>query len=157
MFRGLQEGAPLLFPILPAEASLSKKPRRSKRKSCYPSDLTDDQWALIEPLVPKPCGRGRPPAHPSREVVNAILYVVSTGCPWRYMPADLPPRGTAYHWFHKWMEDGTWNSIHDALVVAMRRRANRPDPPTAAIIDSQSVKADEKGGPANRATMEARR
>ena len=124
----------------------------------YPSDLTDAQWALLEPLVVRPRradGRGRPPEVDLREVVNAILYVLHEGCRWRALPHDLPAWGTVYWYFAQWTDDGTLVRIHDALRRQVREQAGRDPEPSAVIIDSQSVKATEKGGTS--ATTRARR
>ena len=124
----------------------------------YPSDLTDAQWALVEPLVVRPRradGRGRPPDVDLREVVNAVLYVLHEGCRWRALPHDFPAWGTVYWYFAKWTDDGTLVRIHDALRRQVRAQAGRDPDPSAVIIDSQSVKATEKGGMS--ATMPERR
>ena len=112
----------------------------------YPSDLTDPEWAHVEPLIP-PAKRGGDRRHvDEREVVNGMMYVLSTGCQWRAIPKDLPPRSTLYDYFDRWSCDGTLDRIHDALYVKCREAAAREASPTAAIIDSQSVKSAEKGG-----------
>jgi len=109
----------------------------------YPSDLADAEWAVIGPLLPapRPGGRGRPPAHPRRVIVEAILYVTRTGCAWRYLPADFPPWPTVYWYFARWRDDGTLARLHDGLRAAARQAAGRAPAPTAAVIDSQSVRA----------------
>ncbi len=121
----------------------------------YPSDLTDAQWAVLEPLLPPPKPTGRPRVVDRRELVNAILYVLRTGCPWRHLPHDLPKWSTVQSCFRRWRLDGTWERVHDALREQVRERAGRARAPSAAIVDSQSVKTTEKGGPA--ATRPARR
>src|SRR5271156_1710236 len=112
----------------------------------YPSDLTAAEWALVESLIPpaKRGGRGR--EVDVREVVNGIMYVLSTGCQWRYIPKDLPPRSTLHDYLSRWNYDGTLIKIHHELYVACREQAGRQASPTAAVIDSQSVKSAEKGG-----------
>jgi transposase len=115
----------------------------------YPSDLTDEEWALIEPLIPPAKRGGNKRRVDIREVVNGIMYVLSTGCQWRYIPKDLPPRGTVYSYFDLWIYDGTLDRIHNALYEKCREQAGREASPTACIIDSQSVKSAEKGGPAS--------
>jgi transposase len=112
----------------------------------YPSDLTVEEWALIGPLFPPAKRGGNKRRVNLREVVNALLYVLSTGCQWRAIPKDLPPRSTVYDYFDLWDWDGTLKRIHEALYVACREREQRDASPTAAIIDSQSVKSAEKGG-----------
>ncbi len=115
------------------------------RRQAYPSDLTDAQWVLLEPLVREhdPVGPGRPATVDLREVVNALLYIKQTGCPWRYLPHDLPPRSTVHYYFAKWTADGTLEMIVQRLRERSRRRAGREAQPTAAIIDSQTVKTAE--------------
>ena len=115
----------------------------------YPSDLTEAQWAELAPLVERPRradGRGRPRRVELREVVDAILYVLHEGCRWRALPHDFPPWETVYWYFAKWSDDGTLVRIHDALRRRTREAAGRDPEPSALVIDSQSVKASEKGG-----------
>jgi transposase len=112
----------------------------------YPSDLTDEEWALIGPLIPpaKPGGNKR--SVDEREVVNGVMYILSTGCQWAALPKDLPPRSTVNDYFRRWDDDGTLDRMHHTLYVQCRELAGREASPTAAIIDSQSVKSAEKGG-----------
>jgi transposase len=125
----------------------------------YPSDLTDAEWALVGPMIPPARRGGRPRDVNVREVVNAIFYVLSTGCQWQALPKDLPPKSTAHHYFMLWDWDGTLERIHHALYVAVREGEGREASPTAAVIDSQSAKAAQKGALrlTRRAMMRARR
>jgi transposase len=113
----------------------------------YTSDLTDAEWALLEPFLPPPRDRGRPRSWPMREVVNAISYVTRSGGPWRLLPSDFPPWPTVYRWFAAWRDDGLFARMNHVLVMADRERSGRAASPTAAVIDSQSVKTTEAGGP----------
>jgi transposase len=115
----------------------------------YPSDLTDAEWALVEPSIPPARRGGRRREVDVREVLNGILYVLSTGCQWRAVPKDLPPRSTLFDYFDLWNWDGTLGRIHEELYVKCREASGREASPTACIIDSQSVKSAEKGGPAS--------
>ena len=112
----------------------------------YPSDLTDAEWALVEPLIPPAKHGGRHREINVREVLNAIFYVLSTGCQWQALPKDLPPKSTAHNYFTLWEWDGTLERIHHALYVALREKEGREASPSAAVIDSQSAKAAQKGG-----------
>jgi transposase len=115
----------------------------------YPSDLTDQEWGLIEPVIPAAKRGGRKRTVNVREVVNGIMYVLSTGCQWRYVPGDLPPRSTLHEYLQRWDYDGTLAKIHHALYHKCRAQADRAASPTMGIIDSQTVKGAEKGGPAS--------
>ena len=123
----------------------STSPASWQRRRRYPSDTTDTEWALIEPLLPPPActqaSGGRPEAHPRREVVDAIRYLVHNGCVWRALPADFPPWRTVYGWFARWAADGTMDRVHDTLREQVRVADGRNPQPSAAIIDSQSVRA----------------
>ena len=125
----------------------------------YPSDLTDAEWALVEPLIPPAKRGGRRRSVNLREVLNAIFYVLSTGCQWNALPKDLAPKSTVYDYLDLWDWDGTLERIHHTLYVAVREREGREASPTAAIIDSQSVKGAQKGALRStpRATMRARK
>ena len=116
----------------------------SKRR--YPSDLTDAQWALVEPLLSGVKPGGRPLAHALREVVNAILYLVRTGCSWRRLPKDFPPWETVYWHFKRWRDDGSSETLHDALREQLRAAERRAAKPTAAIIDAQSINGADTVG-----------
>ena len=133
--------------------------RYDRSRLRYPSDLTDEEWALVEPLIAPAKRGGAKRTVDVREVVNGLMYILSTGCQWRAIPKDLPPRSTLYDYFDLWSWDGTLNRIHDALYLRCREAASREASPTAAIIDSQSVKSAEKGGPRSirRATTRARK
>jgi transposase len=113
----------------------------------FASDLTDAEWAVLEPLLPPPSAVGRPPAWPMRELVNAIFYVLRGGVAWRMLPDCFPPRQTVYGWFAAWRDAGVWQSITQHLVMLDRERVGREASPRAAVIDSQSVKTTEAGGP----------
>src|SRR5918997_611186 len=116
-----------------------------ERRKAYPSDLTAAQWALLEPLLAEQAsdGPGRPAQVPLREVVNALLYLKQTGCPWRYLPHDLPPRSTVHYYFAQWTADGTLEEVNRHLREQRRRRAGRAAQPTAGILDSQTAKSAE--------------
>src|ERR1700751_3789099 len=117
---------------------------RSKLRS--PSDLTDEEWGLIRPLIPPAKRGGNKRTVDEREIVNGLMYILSTGCQWGSLPKDLPPRSTVNDYFCRWDYDGTLECIHQVLYVKCRELAGRDASPTAAIIDSQSVKSAEKGG-----------
>ena len=121
--------------------------RYDRSKLRYPSDLTDEEWTLIKPDIPRAKRGGNKRTVNVREVVNGLMYVLSTGRQWRAVPKDLPPRSTISHYFCRWQHDGTLARLHHALYVRCREHASRKARPTAAIIDSQSLKSTEKGLP----------
>jgi putative transposase len=116
------------------------------RSPPYPSDLSDEEWKLLEPLLPSPAHTGRKRKYELREIVNAIFYLLRSGCTWRMLPRDLPPWQVVYWHFAKWRSTGVWQRINDALRTELRVRDGREAEPSAAIMDSQSVKTTEKGG-----------
>ena len=120
--------------------------RYDRSKLRYPSDVTDEEWALIVALTPPAKRGGNKRTVIEREIVNGLMYILSTGCQWAALPKDLPPRSTVNDYFLRWDHDGTLERIHHALYVKCREKAGRESSPTAAIIDSQSVKSAEKGG-----------
>jgi transposase len=125
------------------------RPRYDRDKLRYPSDLTNEEWSLVEPVIPPAKHGGRKREVDVREVVNGIMYVLSTGCQWRYIPKDLPPKSTVHDYLTRWNYDGTIEKMHDALYMQCREAIGREASPTACVIDSQSVKSAEKGGPAS--------
>ena len=123
------------------------------KKRRYPTDLTERQWRLVEPLLPEPPPgpAGRPPKHSKREIVNAILYQVRAGGSWRMLPKDFPPWETVYGYFARWRDDGTLDALHDALREQVRaRREGRKPAPSAGIVDSQTLKGADTVGSASR-------
>lgn len=129
----------------------------STPRPSYPSDLSDGQWQQIAAVLPGAKGgrTGRPRTYALREIWNAIFYQARTGCAWRYLPHDLPPWGDVWDHFCRWRDDGTLELVHDALREEVRLRAGREATPSAAIIDSQTVKTPQKGG--TTVTMRARK
>jgi putative transposase len=116
------------------------------QRKTYQTDVSDAAWTIIESYVPLPSQRGRPLIHSRRNIVNAIFYLIRSGCAWRLLPNDLPPWKTVYHYWRQWRLDGTWHRLHSALRARVRTRVGRKAQPSAAIIDSQSVKTTSVGG-----------
>jgi len=133
--------------------------RYDRSKLRYPSDLSDAEWKLIEPMIPPGKSGGGKRTVIMREVVNGLMYILSTGCQWRALPKDLPPKSTVHDYFDLWTWDGTLDRMHHALYEQCREQSGREASPTAAIIDSQIVKSAEKGGPRSRrpVTMRVKR
>jgi putative transposase len=117
-----------------------------REREPYPSDLTDEQWAVLAPYLSARSGPGRPPTLDLRAVVNALFYQARTGCQWRYLPRDFPHWTAVRYYFDRWTADGTWEELNRRLVEQVRQQRGRAAQPTAAILDSQSVKTTEAGG-----------
>lgn len=115
-------------------------------RKAYKSDLSDREWRLIEPLIPPPKPGGHPRTVDMREVVNAIFYLLRTGCSWEMLPHDFPPYSTVYYYFRRWQKRGLWEQINQLLREQIRMKQGRSAQATAAIVDSQSVKTTEKKG-----------
>lgn len=130
--------------MLPASAKIWLK-LGMQSSQLYPCDLLDAQADVLQPLLPKPARRGRKPT-PWRRVLNAIFYVLRTGCTWRYLPKQYPPWSTVYGWYRRWQRCGVWQQIHDELRAQLRVREGKDRPPTAGIVDSQSVKVADQAG-----------
>jgi putative transposase len=127
--------------------SMSRLPEiENPRRKAYPSDLSDAEWLILKPLLPKPKGFGHPQEVDLREILNAIFYVQRTGCQWEMLPHDLPPYTTVYGYFKKWQRKGIWQQIHDSVRHQLRQDLGRSEQSTVAIADSQSVKTTEKKG-----------
>ncbi len=118
------------------------------RRSKYPTDLSDVEWACLKLHLPAPKqrGRGRPKVHSPRKILNAIFYLLKSGCPWRLLPRDFPPWKSVYHWFRKWRIDGTFERFNAALRERLRVRLRRNPQPSAGVVDSQSAKTSGVGG-----------
>jgi transposase len=112
----------------------------------YDSDLSDEEWALIEELIPQPKPGGRPAKYPRREIVNAILYINKNGCTWRALPHDLPPFRSVHNYFCAWRDEGVWHTVCDTLRKQLRQELGRDAEPSGGVIDTQSVRTTQKGG-----------
>ncbi len=112
----------------------------------YPTDLTDAEWEILEPLLPPARNDVRPRKYALREVINAIRYLQRTGCAWRLLPHDFPPYRSVFYYFSLWRRTGVWEQVHNALHTQLRQKEGREAQPSAAIADSQSVKTTQKGG-----------
>jgi transposase len=128
--------------------TIKNRARYNRDQLRYPSDVTEEEWQQLAALIPSARRGGRKRTVNIREVLNGLLYVLSTGCQWRAIPTDLPPRSTIFDYCERWQADGTLREIHATLYVRCREQAERQASPSACIIDSQSVKSAEKGGPA---------
>ena len=117
----------------------------TKSKQTYPTDLNDTQWHVLAPELPAACRMGRPREHAWRTILNAIFYVTAGGISWRMLPDNFPPWQTVYHYFRLWRKTGAWQRLNDRLVANVREKAGRHSDPSAAILDSQSVKTAEGG------------
>jgi transposase len=137
---------------MPWNRTTRKDYKRDGRR--YESDVTDQEWATLEPMIPKQGRLGRPRQTDLREVFNAVEYVLATGCQWRALPRDFPPHSTVMKYFYRWQGSGVFDRMIDALRDLARAEAGRKIEPTAAIIDSQSVKTTESGGPRGEACPE---
>jgi transposase len=140
----------VIVPIKERRTSKRKAQQRRKEmpeRKAYPSDLTDAQWEVLEPLIPARAEDATNVSYERREIVNGILYVLRSGCPWRLVPHDLPAWGTLYWYFRTWRDQGVWDQILQTLRKRVREKQGREPEPSAAVIDSQSIKTSAVRGP----------
>src|SRR5215210_3381850 len=123
------------------------QPRRQLNLAEFPARMSDDVWAVLEPLIPPHKGGGRPPTYTRRAILDAIVYAARQGCAWRALPPDLPHWNTAFWYFQEWQRDGTWDRVEDALRRLVRVAEGRNPDPTAGVVDSQTVKGTSQPGP----------
>ena len=138
---------PTATPTKPYAIEAAAAPPDTADRRAYPTDLTDAEWAILEPMIPRTLPGGRPEEWSRRELVNAMFYVLKNGCTWRSLPHDFPPWSTVYSYFRKWRISGLWQQINDAIRPRVRQKAGRSATPSAGIMDSQSARTTEKGGP----------
>lgn len=138
---------PTATPAKPYAFEIAEAPPDTADRRAYPTDLTDAEWAILEPMIPRTLPGGRPEEWSRRELVNAMFYVLKNGCTWRSLPHDFPPWSTVYSYFRKWRISGLWQQINDAIRPRVRKKAGRSATPSAGIMDSQSARTTEKGGP----------
>lgn len=119
----------------------------SALQRAYPSDLSDEQWEILKPLIPPLSPEAAYHVHARRAIVNGILYVLRSGCPWRSLPHDLPPYGTVFYYFQRWRREGVWDRVLEALRMQLRSKQGRNPEPSAGVIDSQSIKTSAVRGP----------
>jgi putative transposase len=133
---------------LSENTDLCSRTVRGMGRRQYPADLSDAEWRCLQPHLPAPKRRGRPKLHSPREILNAVFYILKTGCQWRMLPRGYLPWKTVYHWFRRWRIDGTWKDLNTALRERLRLELGRHPEPSAGVVDSQSAKTTGVGGEA---------